>query len=138
MRDSRVISVLVRPPFGATQVFRVRMAETVGAFKARIATQVALPAVRQRLVFAGRTLDDAVPFGDYNLGDESELMLVLRDVVETLRLRLQGKRLRDFIVRRQIGGKDPTAARGGAGYSLHGVCSYVRTSSSCAAATARS
>ena len=51
--------------------------------------------------------------------------LVLRDVVETLRVRLQGKRLRDFIVRRQIGGKDPTAARGGAGYSLHGVCSYV-------------
>jgi len=46
----------------------------VGAFKARIATQVAVPAMRQRLVFAGRTLDDAVPFGDYNLGDESELM----------------------------------------------------------------
>ena len=73
MRD-RVISVFVRPPSGATQTFHVRAAETVGAFKARIATQVAVPAVRQQLVFAGRTLDDAVPFGDYNLGDESELM----------------------------------------------------------------
>jgi len=45
--------------------------------------------------------------------------------VETLRLRLQGKRLRDFIVRRQIGGKDPTVAPGGAGGSFNGVCSYV-------------
>ena len=119
------IAVLVRPPSGAALAFQVRGAETVGAFKARIAVQVAVPAARQRLVFAGRTLEDARAFREYNLGDESELMLVLRDTVETLRYQLQGKMLRDFIVRRQIGGKDPTAARGGAGYSLHGVCSYV-------------
>ena len=69
-------SVLVRPPSGTTQCFEAHGAETVGAFKARIASQVAVPAVRQRLVFGGRTLDDARTFGEYNLCNESELMLV--------------------------------------------------------------
>ena len=120
------IAVLVQLPSGAALAFEVRGTETVGAFKARIAVQVAVPAARQRFVVAGRTLEDARAFHEYvNLDDEGGLMLVLRDTLKTLRYQLQGKMLRDFIVRRQIGGKDPTAARGGAGYSLHGVCSYV-------------
>ena len=108
MRDSRVISVLVRPPFGATQTFRVRAAETVGAFKARIATQVAVPAMRQRLVFAGRTLDDAVPFSDYNLGDESELMSAAG--VEKRRSRVVIIRIQGNHLHRALSGESDVSA----------------------------
>ena len=47
-------------------------------FKAQIEEQEGIPVNQQRLVYAGKQLEDSRPLRDYNVGRDSTVHLVLR------------------------------------------------------------
>jgi hypothetical protein len=115
--------VLIRAPDGRTVAMQVSGTDSVAAIKRDVATQLGLRASECRLIFAGRQLDDACRLGEYNVAHESELHIVLRlhkldrneteaagaaqmRQIDTLTAALKGSKLKDFDVRRKIGGKE--------------------------------
>ena len=47
-------------------------------FKAQIEEQEGIPAKQQRLIYEGKQLENGRPLGDYNVGRDSTVHLVLR------------------------------------------------------------
>ncbi|MER2081212.1 MAG: ubiquitin-like protein, partial [Ruminococcus sp.] len=56
---------------------------TVAQLKEIIAAQIDIPATAQRLVFSGKTLEDAKTLAEYNIGNESTIHLVPRGYTVT-------------------------------------------------------
>eukprot|EP01051_Picozoa_sp_SAG22_P015911 SAG22_NODE_2153_length_2923_cov_2.212819_1_plen_775_part_10 len=85
-----------------------------------------------RLIFAGRALDPGAALASYNIENESELMLQIRpawpaagaDPWAAQRAAVARAQLEDFDGFEKVGGRDMSAVAG-AGYTQHGVCSYV-------------
>jgi serine/threonine protein kinase len=134
----------VRAPDGQIVQLKVSSTDTVAGVRERVAAQLGLQgwaAGQCRLIFAGRELDESCRLGDYNVANESELHIVLRVVeearpleldmealmaeIDQLSAALAGSKLKDFNVRRKIGGKDVTPGAMSATVTMHGVCSYV-------------
>ena len=63
---------------GKTRTLMVEPTTTVGELKRQIQEKEGIASEEQRLIFAGKNLDDTKTMADYNLQAESTVHLVLR------------------------------------------------------------